>query len=155
MATEIKWPAKYNSFYKTIKKQAKVITTGVVVAIDPASGSGSYPGFAVFVEGKLVRSGTVTCDSKLPVNQRLHILYDRINSLEEAPDVLVIEQIRGHMSHAYLKFAVGMAMTAVRAPVCIEMPINVWKAYVGKTHNKSDENDAIALGETLIALARR
>lgn len=155
MATLIKWPAKYRSFYKTVNTHSKIITTGTLVAIDPASGSGSFPGYAIFKKGKLVSSGTIKINSKLPLNLRLHALYDQLAMLEVNPDVLVIEEIRGRMAHAYLSFAVGMTITAVRSHICIEIPINVWKAYVGRDHIKTDEADAIAMGEAIIELTKR
>jgi hypothetical protein len=38
--------------------------------------------------------------------------------------------------------------------ILIEMPVSTWKKIAGKDHVKSDKNDAIAIGEALIKLAR-
>jgi hypothetical protein len=151
---DIKWPKNYYPFYKAVAKHKDIITQGTVLAIDPASGGSSYPGYALFVNGEMVSSGDVPVNAKLPVNLRMQCLYDSINGLAR-PDLLVVEEIRGHMAHTYLKFSVGMIMAAVRCPICIEIPISVWKAYAGRNHIKSDQADAEKMGLTIIELAKR
>lgn len=140
----------------------KAILEGTVLAMDPSSGSfnqkkkeQSYPGYALFREGELVESGVVDLNGQeLNIWERLRELYDCLENDFDVPDVLIIERIRGRVAHQYLKWSVGIIGTAVRAPVVIEMPVSTWRSFAGKDHEKSDENDAIAIGTAAVKLAR-
>lgn len=146
---------------KLTPEERKAILTGTVLAIDPSSGAWSqknkeqsHPGWARFHAGVLVASGVVPMDGKKQnIFQRLRMLYDALGT--ERPDVLVVEQIRGTMAHQFLKWSVGVIIAAVRATHTVEMPIATWRAYAGKGHKKSDENDAIVMGQTLVHHASR
>ena len=154
----ITWPKGPTNerFYRTIKKHAKVVLNGTVLAIDPSSGSDeSMPGFAVFKQGELVMSGTI----KLPhieLHGRLYALYDKIQALlGSPPDLLVVEDIAGQI-HKYLHYAVGVSIAAARSPLSLRIGLPVWKA-VAKAdpkYVKSDVNDAIKMGEAVVLLAR-
>jgi Holliday junction resolvasome RuvABC endonuclease subunit len=136
-------------FKKQVQENLDTILNGTILAIDPAS---VRLGYAVAKKGEVVDQGVIELDSKAPINQRLQdIVYTLQNDKEY--DILAVEMIRGKMAHVFLKFSVGAVMGGAKAPVCIEVPINVWKAVAGKDHKKSDTNDAIAMAETLIALA--
>lgn len=150
--TKTKWPKgiHFNYFKKQVSENIDTILNGTILAIDPAS---IRLGYAVAKNSKIVDQGIIELDQKAPINNRLQdIVYTLQNDNEY--DILAVEMIRGKMAHVFLKFSVGAVMGAAKAPVCIEVPINVWKAVAGKDHEKSDTNDAVAMAETLIALAK-
>lgn len=122
-----------------------------MLAIDPASGATSQPGWAAFSQGKLLKSGTLQLPRGMPIQQRLRELFKALSL--SSPDVLVIERIRGSMAHEHLKWSVGVSIAATCASVVIEMPVSTWKKHAGPNHVKSDVNDAEAIGHCLIACA--
>lgn len=132
-------------------RHAQAINNGLLLAIDPASGGTSQPGWAAWRNGKLLRSGTIDLPRKALIQERLNALFHTVE--QSQPDVLVIERIRGSMAHEHLHWAVGVCVGATCAPVLIEMPVSTWKAHAGPDHIKSDENDAIAIGNCLLHLA--
>jgi len=121
-----------------------------MLAVDPGS---KTAGWALFEKGVLVDSGQFKASSSMPIHRRLQVLYDKFTE-HQAPDVISIERLRGSMSHAYLFWAVGIAVTAVRAPIMLEVPINVWKATVPKDYVKTDQADAESIGEAVVMIAR-
>lgn len=101
-------------------------------------------------------SGEIQIPSSKPIHERLRILYDKASALlPNSPDILVIEEIRGRMAHHYLSWSVGVTLAAIRAPLCIELPINVWKAVAAVTpgYFKGNSQDAEIIGTTLTILA--
>lgn len=155
----IQWPKRYVKFYKSISYHADIITTGTLLAIDPSSGGGSNPGYAIFKQGKLIEKGEIKIPSKLKIDIRLRLLYAKLSKLcEDPPDVLAIEEIRGTMSHVFLLWAVGVTLSAISCAVFFEVPINVWKALVkaGEIpgYEKDNDADAEAIGLALITRAR-
>lgn len=154
----ITWPKGSADFYRQIQAAAPTILGGSMLVLDPSSGSkGSMPGFAIFREGELVRSGTLHIEHKLVVTTRLEQLYDRAAALlPEPPDVFAIESIHKGMAHPFLLWAVGTSFAAVRAPIKVQVPIAFWKAFA-KTqtdYEKSDESDAVMMGQALLAYCR-
>lgn len=141
----------------------ELILTGTLLAIDPSSGSWnsktkeqSYPGYALFKAGVLVESGVVQVSGKnKKAPERLRMVYDALVAKFTAPDILAIELIRGRMAHETLKWAVGVSIAAIRAPIVIEVPIMSWKKWAGKDHIKTDENDAVAIGMVVLEAARK
>lgn len=114
------------------------------------------PGFAVFKQGRLSLSGELDIPSSKPIHERLRILYDKAAALTpEPPDLLLIEEIKGTMAHEFLKWAVGVTMAAVRAPIYLGVPINCWKsvAQVTPGYSKGNAADAVIIGDTVIMLA--
>lgn len=89
------------------------------------------------------------------INFRLQELYDQLCGFE-CPDVVTIEEIKGSHAHDYLKYAIGVSMAAVRTPVVITVPINVWKkvAKLVEGYHKTDENDAIVMGQATVLRAQ-
>lgn len=144
-----------NKLYKQIEEHAEIILEGKMLAIDPSSGSReSKAGYAYFVKGELVESGTIPVDHYLPIHRRLAVMHDFIALKFPDIDILIIEQIRGRLAHIYLAWAVGVAIEAARSEELIEMNIKVWKSYAEKLGiTKSDENDACSIGLTAIHLA--
>jgi len=133
---------------KQIKLHKNTILTGSVLAIDPASRS---LGYAIAEAGEVVEYGSLVAEDA-PINIRLQSIVNVLQ--EEEYDILVIELIRGSMAHVYLHWAVGAIVSAVQAPILLELPIHAWKAWVGKEYIKGDDTDANAIAETLLALAR-
>jgi Holliday junction resolvasome RuvABC endonuclease subunit len=130
---------------------APTILHSTVLAIDPASGGTSDPGFAFFRASQLVANGTLPLRTMGSVQHRLRFLYSALRQYQA--DVLVIEQIRGVRTHEYLHWSVGVSVAAVAPAVLIEMPVATWKKLAGDHHQKSDKADALAIGQALIHLA--
>jgi len=153
METHVKWPQGYTTFYRQVRAAAPQILTGTLLAIDPGS---VCAGYAVFVAGVLVKSGTIKLPSAV-IYDRLKYLYRAIGEIVENPTVTVIEEIRGqNFSHRFLIYSIGVSIAATSAPITIELPLNVWKALAKATpeYKKTDENDGIMIGASLIRLAR-
>lgn len=150
--SKVKWPlgTHMHKFKEEVGNNIDAILEGEILAIDPAS---ITLGYAVTKKGKVVDSGKIQLDNKAPINERMQ---DIVNTLQNDAeyDVLAVEMIRGKMAHVYLKWSVGAIVGGTKAPVCIEVPINAWKAVAGKEHKKSDDADAVAMANTLIALAK-
>jgi hypothetical protein len=145
---------KMSLIHVEAKKHRDLILKGNVLAIDPATGSSSKPGFAFFRNGKLVNSGVLDLDKKKDIFGRLgdlyDILYDQYNGVI---DVLAIEKIRS--SHNSLRWAEIVSIMAVRATVTIEVSPITWHQNVSKKYKKSDEQDSIEIGIALIKIAKK
>jgi hypothetical protein len=135
---------------KQVEENIDTILHGKFISIDPASRTGGY---AVYNAGSLIESGTIQLDTKKDIGDRLAeigaILID-----DDDYDLMAIERIRGGRSHDYLKFSIGAYVASIQAPVVIEVPVNAWKKVTPPDYVKSDENDAIMIGKTLIVLAK-
>jgi hypothetical protein len=116
------------------------------------------PGYAIFVKGVLIESGEIQLKKNRPIHHRLQQLYDEVQALTpEQPTVLAIEKIRGQMAHVYLTFAAGVIISAGRASILFEIPPLLWRAWAAAQPggiDKTNEKDAIAIGASLIELAR-
>jgi hypothetical protein len=155
--TQVRWPKGRATFYKRVKQHADLLANGRVLCIDPATGSTSQPGWALYVGGRCVRSGVLNLPGRAPVADRLRALRTQLQALDPgALDVLVLEELRGSMVHAHLHWAAGVVAEALHAEVLLEIPIPVWKAVAAADprYTKGDEADARAFGEALVALAR-
>lgn len=150
---KIKWPGGSSSkeFMVVVHRHAAAILGGTLVAVDPSSTSAGY---AVYQNGIMTASGTVKPKSTSPVQERLRTMYDSLAVVANAPDVVAIEKIRGTHSHEYLKWSIGVSISAVRAPIFIEVPITFWKAVREIGYIKTDEMDARQIGNCLIMLAK-
>ncbi len=150
--SDITWPkgSPMRKLRAHVKQHRDAILYGDVLVIDPAS---INVGYAVLQRGIIIERGTIEVDPELPIKMRLQEIANTLLEDESSYDVMAIERIRGRMAHAYLSFSIGAIMGSVDAPDCIEVPVNVWKAFVGKNHTKGDEEDAVAMAETLVVLA--
>lgn len=152
----IKWPQGTG---KDLKKLQDFCTThnaeilrDHVLAIDPSSKS---VGWASFMSGVLKDSGTIRVAGV--AHSRLREIYDELwERFAEVPSVLAIEKIRGRGSSHILVWSVGVIQTAIRSQLVVEIPINFWKvlAKEDETYKKTDENDAIKIGNVLIEIAK-
>lgn len=137
-------------FAQLVRLNAHTIINGTVLAIDPASGGSSLPGWAAWSKGEFVSAGVLGVKPGC-IQERLYSLHQTLAG--ERPDVLVIESIRGRKAHVYLTWSVGVIIAATCPLVLLEMPISTWKKHAGKDHQKNDMNDAIAIGRTMMDMA--
>jgi hypothetical protein len=142
-------------FAKKCRKHAPIILSGRILAIDPASGGTSLPGYAFYEAGELKDSGVIKLDQKAPFQNRLHELSQSYFELcgGVTPDVLVVEKIRGPRAHIYLKWAVGITIAAVNANVNLECPHATWFRYKPDDYVKSDKMDAECIGRAAVITA--
>ena len=154
---------KTSAVYSEISANLKGLTEGRVVSIDPSIGSSSsMPGWAVYLAGNYVESGTFDIPRDKSIPERLKHLARCMTKLyaRHDPDVLVYEEIPAQRhgmgnagAHASLLKAVG-AILSVPGPdgyVGI-MPVS-WKALVLDTYIKGDEEDACEIGRIVIEQA--
>lgn len=143
-----------------IKKYTTELLEGRVLAVDPASGSSSMPGWAYYTGGILMESGVIQVKPHLPLNRRLFLIAQVLAKELPKPDVFVIEDIRrirgvfGGSSVDVLMKSIGAIMSAVDCERFLEISPLVWKKYVTAEYEKSDENDAIWIGKVAIAFAQ-
>lgn len=155
---QINWPNGYADYYKRVRHYQHSLTQGSVVALDPASGGSSMPGYAVFRGGEFVQGGTLELPRKLSIDRRLRALHAKVTRLvdDELPAVFLIELIRGQFAHVHLQWSVGVALAAGAAPTSIEVPIKVWRALAATQPDyvKGDAADARLIGESTILIAK-
>ncbi len=160
----IKLPGKDSKIYGYIRDNIKQLIAGTVLVIDPSIGSASsMPGWSLYKQGVLVRSGTLRIDSTKENWEKLRELHRLLRnlSLAEQPDLCIYENVpvsahggRSQVSHAVLLMAVGVTMCAVQADRFLGLAPNVWKSKVRDSYVKSDENDAIEMGWIAIEMAK-
>lgn len=143
------------------------IIDGCMLAVDPSTGStSSMPGYAVFKNGELIESGTITVDLK---GNRAERLFEINRTLREdfkeyTFDVIAVESAGyfiGKMNPASiisLQRAIGAIIAAFPVKCLVEVPSNVWQKHKFKGYVKGDEQDAICIGlcvlNTAIALKK-
>lgn len=132
-----------------LKLRSKILN-GHLLSIDPGSNS---LGFALFRGFDLVKSGSIT--AKGTVGQRLHLLMTGLQAeFAMTPDVVLVEKVRTATGHIYLTWAAGAAVAAIGAEHTIEVTTGAWKRAVSEDYEKSDENDAIAIGNFAVTLCK-
>jgi hypothetical protein len=156
--TEVIWPKgkKTAAFRRKVERHTHELLTGSLLAVDPASGSTSMPGYALFTQGRLVECGVITIEYSDKAQERLASLAECMRRNFPSVDVLVVEELRGPKVHNVLHWATGTIISMVKAGVLIEAPTAWWKAYA-KTqpgYEKADDQDALMIGETVLAIAR-
>jgi len=140
-------PVKIN---KEVGKLASLILTGTMLVFDPAS---RKLGYSYYVNGEFEESGPIQLDEKKSISHRLNELTHIITAFPTV-DVLAVERIRGSRAHIYLTWSVGVIVAGGYCNNLIEVPVSTWHKFAGKGHVKSDEADAVAMGDCLIAMAR-
>ena len=142
------------NIHDKIRGLRDIVLGGTMLAVDPSSGSkDSQCGYAYFVAGDMVASGTVPVDHRLPIEQRVAITSDWFAANYNQPDLLVIEEIRGRLAHVYLVWSVGVVIASVRASQLLEMNIGTWKRRAAPGYVKSDIADAQQIGLVTVQLA--
>lgn len=154
----IKWPTGKRKDYKKLLDFCQNFESAILddhlVAIDPGS---KNLGWASFQRGKLESSGVVCADPKSPAHVRLRSMYDQLTYLfTPFPKLVAMEKIRGIGSSHVLVWSVGVLQTAIRSSIVVEVPINFWKvlALLDPEYKKSDEADAIKIGQVLVTFAQ-
>ncbi len=152
----------------------EAVLDGPMLVVDPASGAKeSLPGYAVFVRGVRVESGTIDVGGpEMPRHKRLKELARTLR--EDFPQwptwaVVVIEDVpmqfhegkgRGKRSslagQVTLHKACGAVESAVETDIVLYVAPATWWAHAGKhRHIKGDENDAVAMGECVLFKAQQ
>lgn len=163
---------------KKVAPIADLILSGDVLAIDPSIiSSSSNPGWALYKEGELHSSGTITgIDPRRSVEDRLQFLGKYCREEFDEPDVLVIEHInpgRGPQGRAMIPTirSTGAIIGSFECEHVISIVPLSWQSMVLKYINleghteyekykhyketiKSDEEDAKWIGRTIIELAK-
>lgn len=133
-------------FRKAIAPCAYSILKGKVLAIDPGSNS---LGWALFNKGEYLESGVATANPKgKPHSRIISIMHDLCEATDTSIDVLCVEKMFRY--NAGLVWSVGAVIHAKSPDLFVEVPVRMWQARVGADYVKSDEQDAIEIGTTLI-----
>jgi len=124
---------------------------GRLLSIDPALGTNSNIGWALFEEGELITSGELTVSSK-KIGKKLVEIKDKVSALCELyqPRVMVIEKLRGRILHIHLIWACG-AIVAGGDTVqkFFEVDIQSWRRLIPEGYVKTDQGDAIWIGRAV------
>lgn len=99
-----------------------------ILYVDPASIS---TGWALFEDGKLIDSGTVAVDKKLPIFLRLYHIYKAYKRLRLSPNEIHIEQLVRN-THIYTHWSVSViALSMFRRNVQVDadVPISSWQKF--------------------------
>ncbi len=144
---------------KRIKGCAPALVTGTVLSIDPSIGSSSsLPGWAVFQKGKKTASGVLQVPRRGEVWIRLIALGVAISDLIDTHgpiDVMVYEDVRGRSVHSSLHKALGAILSRKGPKDYFPFRPVDWTQRASKSYSKSDENDAIEMGQVAIELAKQ
>ncbi len=111
-----------------------------VLYVDPASISS---GWALFENGKLIDSGTVAVDKKMPVFLRLYHIYKAYRKLRLSPNELHIEQLVRN-THIYTHWSVSViALSLFRRNVQVDadIPIASWQKFADWKGEKTPLKD--------------
>jgi hypothetical protein len=154
----VNWPKGYGTLYEKIRTYMDELTTGLVVAVDPASGTSSKPGVAIFRAGKLEWSGEINLNKHNTIFSRMDKLYVALKEVvKEQPDILLVEEIHKSIAHEHLMWAVGVTCAALAPKIAgLEIPIQYWKALakISKEYVKGDQKDAEMIGASVILKAK-
>ena len=147
----------------SIKSKLEEIRDGYLLCIDPSIGSGSsMPGYAIFYGMEFAESGTIYVTPSWPAHIRLQAIAECIRTEFETPDVAAVEALpvraigrgRSRRGHASLLQAAGAIASALPTPNLIYVDPRIWHSEVGDDYVKGDAEDAEAIGDTIIRLAR-
>lgn len=151
-------------------KQSKGATDsllhGRVIAVDPASGAASNPGYCIMQGGIIQEYGILKVPTAKTINLRLKAIHETIRDELPEADLLVIEDIPLFFLQKFphsckpLLFSCGVIMAAKPWPFVLPIPPSVWYSIVDKiipgkraNYNKTDEHDALLLAVTAYVLA--
>lgn len=162
----IRWTMnKTSKTYKAIEPLAELILNGRLLCVDPSTGStSSVPGFAVYEGGELIESGEITVDKSANRSLRLYEIARTIREEFDTPDILIVEYIphmvygQGKMNGVTLmalQKAIGAIIGAIPCKNLLEIPASAWKHHKPEGYIKSDEWDAIALGNCAINISKK
>jgi hypothetical protein len=158
------WEKPRNKMQMRVLEHLEQVLGGRLLAIDPSSGSAqSLPGYAIYEKGELIDSGVIDVPTTQAINCKLYQISRCLREEFQAPDVLVIESIAPYFSSAKGGFrnrsvmnlhrGVGAIMAGVNCERLIEVAPASWRQKIPEDYEKTDENDAIMMGYTVIAEA--
>ena len=140
---------------KQVRPNKKNILRGSMLCIDPGS---TKLGYAHYVGGVLVNSGTLIARSRFP-HQRLKQLAEELRAFPPV-DVLVTEYIHEPnwktvaKSYKGLIKSIGCIVSNTDWKYCIEVAPVLWQDVIGERFVKgTDEEDALWIGEAMMTLA--
>jgi hypothetical protein len=158
--------AKETKLQRTLRRFPEKVLHGRMLVVDPSSGSTtSMPGYAEFLNGVLVDSGTIQIPYSKAVHKRLRYLRDCLDRdfANERYDVLVLEslsimQSTRRRAMSLLLESVGVFLACIESDEVAYVAPASWHAYVrrkyGDSYVKSDEADARVMGELVIEEAK-
>lgn len=142
------------------------ILHGRVIAIDPASGANSNPGYCIMEGGVVQEYGILKVPRASTINLRLKAIHETIRDELPEADILVIEDIPLFFLKKFphsckpLLFSCGVIMAAKPWPFVLPIQPLVWYSVVDKiipgkraSYDKKDEHDALMLAVTAYNLA--
>lgn len=143
-----------------VSQHADKALNGYLLAIDPSSGSEkSQPGYAIYRGGQLVDYGLINIKWGDAVANRLYRLAKSLREEFQQPDLLVVEHLAPFMGEGKSFFStrnvislhqsVGVIMSIWDIPVLAVSPRS-WQSLAPDNYQKSDQNDAIMLGWTVL-----
>jgi hypothetical protein len=151
---------------KQSKGAMDAILHGRVVAVDPASGAASNPGYCIMEGGVIQEYGILKVPRANTINLRLKAIHETIRDELPEADILVIEDIPLFFLKKFphsckpLLFSCGVIMAAKPWPFVLPIQPLVWYALVDKiipgkraAYDKKDEHDALMLAVTAYNLA--
>ena len=151
---------------KQSKGALDAVLHGRVIAIDPASGAASNPGYCVMQAGVIQEYGILQIPGRRAINTRLKAIHETIRDELPAADMLVIEDIPPFFLKKFphsckpLLFSCGVIMAAQPWPFVLPIQPLVWYSIVDRiipgkraNYNKKDEHDALMLAVTAYCLA--
>jgi len=153
--TTKKLSKKVLGFYKAIHKHKNTILDGSILALDPATGSGSSAiGWALFDGCELVESGTIEVTKSWDLADRFKAIHECLVTEFPEVDIVAIEQItKRRTTHISLLYSMGVFHLA-KADSVILVPPTSWHAIAGEGYEKSDSGDAEQIGWCLIKKAQ-
>lgn len=152
---------------KQSKGALDALINGRAIAIDPASGKGSNPGYCIMEAGEIVEFGILSVPRAKTVNLRLKAIHEAVRDELPTADILIIEDIPAFFLKKFpnsckpLLFSCGVIMAAQPWPFVMPIPPIVWHSVLKKiihpvtkdNYKKCDEHDALMLAVTAYNLA--
>jgi len=139
-------------------RHKELITKGIMISIDPSSGSeGSQPGYALFEQGVLKSIGVINIGTRRTsgLSNRLFLLRAFLEEEFDIPDIIIIERCPfayANLAAARLQQTIGCLKSIWDIP-SIEVSPSSWKRWIpvlpqalGIHYEKRDDHDAAAIG---------
>lgn len=146
------------------QRQTEELLKGVLIALDPATGESSNPGYAVFWGGEFQEKGIINLDKKQPIARRMARLLYVLQTRFPVPDCVLIEKIPNSLyipgkgatqpkGWQYLHWCCGVMASAYDTADVLEVPPQSWKRNIKTrfpSYVKTDANDALAIGASIL-----
>lgn len=146
-----------SAFEKDVASLGTLPITGMLLAIDPSSGSrDSQPGYAIFKEGRLIDAGHIRVTAGQAIHTRLFELRRSLAEDFTMPDVLVTENIPPFMGGGFnrnilnLHYSIGVVLSMFLVPTIRVTPMTWQKNISKENYRKTDMNDAIMIGYAVV-----